>query len=471
MAFSDSTWFAGGLGSSGSVSVFGPLVVPVAVALGDDPPPNRQEPQAARRTATGVRNPTLHDLLQSFTQDAATRLELAADGDEIPFELVQEDRGRVPLYCYRPLTSAFIRSHLGLLVALPTYAPAAQALEGAIGVEAYLRVRGERPPPGRRERADAALRCLLARVFEERSEFGFDEERFRHAYDELERSLYEGRCMVEVAAELQGLELDPQTRELALGDGLSLTVPGAIAEPPLEHGLLLVLRTTQEPAAPPPLAVAAARFRQLLTALQLFESGRRAVSPVGWSRVDGGPWTPISLAVGGGYSGEQRLPSPRIDRDQEDELRGFCNLIARRLPSPAPDNSGAGELAWALARFELGSERASPLEALTDYLLALRALLEPEGPASGRLAQRLAVICARPGERGALAERTAHAISLERAVIAGLAPAGPGAGELVAELAEHLRAILRDVLCGYLDCDVRAVADGLLAEAADAVEI
>ncbi len=112
----------------------------------------------------------------------------------------------------------------------------------------------------------------------------------------------------------------------------------------------------------------------------------------------------------------------------------------------------------------MGCERLAPFEALTDYLLALRALLEPEGPSSGRLAQRLAVICARESERAALAERTAHAISLERAVIAGLAPAEPGADALVYELAEHLRALLRDALCGHLDADLCAVADELIAQ-------
>jgi hypothetical protein len=117
----------------------------------------------------------------------------------------------------------------------------------------------------------------------------------------------------------------------------------------------------------------------------------------------------------------------------------------------------------------MGCERLAPFEALTDYLLALRALLEPEGPQSGRLAQRLAVICAKPEERAALAERAAHAISLERAVITGLAPAEPNVSGLVDEFAEHLRALLRDVLCGHLDADLRAVADGLLAEAAAAV--
>ncbi len=54
-------------------------------------------------------------------------------------------------------------------------------------------------------------------------------------------------------------------------------------------------------------------------------------------------------------------------------------------------------------------------------------------------------------------------------MIAGLAPARTGVDALVEEIAEHLRAILRDVLCGHLDIDVRAVADGLLAEAAIAL--
>ena len=43
-------------------------------------------------------------------------------------------------------------------------------------------------------------------------------------------------------------------------------------------------------------------------------------------------------------------------------------------------------------------------------------------------------------------------------------PARPDA--LVDELAEHLRAILRDALCGHLEADLVTVADDLLAEAA-----
>src|SRR6202035_4230800 len=127
---------------------------------------------------------------------------------------------------------------------------------------------------------------------------------------------------------------------------------------------------------------------------------------------------PFALGSTGRPRGVTLIPA-----SEEDELRAFCSLIARRTPS-------GGEVAWALATFEMGCERLAPFEALTDYLLALRALLEPEGPASGRLAQRLAVICARPEDRAALAERTAHAVSLERAVITGLAASRAGVDSL-----------------------------------------
>lgn len=427
-----------------------------------------------------MRNLTLHGLLEAFTTDAGMRLNLAAaDGDEIPFEVVQSDvgrSGRIPLYCYRPLTGDFIRARLGLLVALPTYAPVARALEGVGGLEAYLRARGHLGVPEQpRDQVDEVLRDFLARVFEERSEFAFDDVRFETAYLELERAIYEGRCVTEVVAPLLGIDLDPNTDELALGEGLSIVRCTALAGAPVDLSaqqqppLLLVLRVAHDRLQQPSVSYARTRFRRVLTALRLFERGGYAIGPIGYSRIDDGAWSPVPL----GSTGRPRLLT-LIPQANEDELRAFCNLIGRRLPVASggrgPDNSGAGEAAWALARFEMGCERAVPFEALTDYLLALRALLEPEGPASGRLAQRLSMICAAPDERAALAERTAHAISLERAVIAGLAPANAGVDALVEELAEHLRAILRDVLCGHLAADVRGIADDLLAEAAEAAE-
>ncbi|HWD85179.1 MAG TPA: hypothetical protein VG321_05465, partial [Solirubrobacteraceae bacterium] len=413
-----------------------------------------------------------------FALDASRRLCAAvAEGDEVPFEVAESDgsrRGSAPLYCYRPLTEAYVRERLGLLVALSSYAPVARALEVAEGTAAYLTAMGEpRISERPRDRADAALRCFVGRMFAERSEFGFEPDRFEGAYDELERALYQGQCVFEVVAPLLGVTLDDDSDELVIGEGLSLARARALADPPQldldadDQSSLLVLRVTQERSDAPPVAVARSRFRRVLTALRLFERGGFALGPIGSLRIDGGAWRPVALGGSGrGARGRFELVIPAA---QEEEFRAFCNLIARRLPRPGLEDSGAGELAWALSRFEMGCERIAQFEALTDYLLALRALLEPEGATSGRLAGRLAVICAPVAQRQALAQRAAHAISLERAVVTGIAPAidpGCSADGLVEEMAEHLRAILRDALCGHLDADVRSVADELLAEAA-----
>ena len=52
---------------------------------------------------------------------------------------------------------------------------------------------------------------------------------------------------------------------------------------------------------------------------------------------------------------------------------------------------------------------------------------------------------------------------MERGIIAGLA-VDPQLELLVAELSGHLRALLRDVLCGHLDPDLRGLADGILGQ-------
>lgn len=411
-----------------------------------------------------MRDRALHAILEAFTADAAGQLSAeTAAGAEIPFEIVGTEgrAGRVPLYCYRPLTDQFIDERLGLVSALPTYAPAARALAGLDRVAAYLSARGEpRVPAEPRERADAALRSFLGAVFAERSQFGFDPVRFELAYGELERALYDGQTVTTVIATLLGIALDHSIRELELGDGLSLIRGDAVDDAPAEAvwgdsgepHVLAMLTVSQDPSRQPPLSLARARFRRLLTALRLYERGGYALGPLAWTRTDTGPWRPVPF----GGSGRPRLLT-MIGSAHEDELRAFCNLVARRTPP-------SGELAWALARFEMGCERLAPFEALSDHLLALRALLEPEGPTSGRLAARLSAICARPEERAAFAERTARTIALERAVIAGLAPAEPGADALVDELREHLRALLRDALCGHLAPDLVRLADELLAE-------
>jgi hypothetical protein len=314
-------------------------------------------------------------------------------------------------------------------------------------------------PDEPRERADIALRVFISRVFSEATEFVVTPERFDRAYNELENALLEGHADVVVVAPLLGLQL--VSAEVPLGKGLSLIrgdeLPGAPAEAVWagsadEPCVLACVTLSDDPAAAAPLTEATVRLRRLLTALRLYDPLRVALGPVAWQRAGAGPWTTAGLGTGGRPSGVLLIAEAA-----EDELRAFCNLIARRTPR-------AGELAWALRRFELGCERPSAFEALTDHLLALRALLEPEGPQSGRLAGRVAALCATPEQRLHVTERVAHAASLERSIIAGLAPTDGGVEKLLAELTGHLRALLRDVLCGHLDSDLRTIADRLLAE-------
>src|SRR6185437_15413026 len=139
----------------------------------------------------------------------------------------------------------------------------------------------------------------------------------------------------------------------------------------------------------------------------------------------------------------------------------------------------SGALGWALSRFEMGCERAQDTEALSDYLLALRALLDGHDD-TGRasLGLRLAALCAEESERRPMQRRVELAFALERFVIGG------GNGEayvddigsdsprdLVLEVEESVRALLRDVLCGYLDPDLKHAADDILLRSSEPVEI
>lgn len=414
-----------------------------------------------------VRDRALHSILRAFTEEAASQLAAETErGAEIPFELATADRraGRVPLYCYRPLTGEFIDQRSSLLSALPTYAPAARALSVIERVGAYLIGRGEQQvPPEARARADLALRTFLRAVFAERSQFEFEPGRFEQAYAELEETLYEGQSLTTVVAPILGVALDDQTDELQLGDGLSLICGSHLDQAPAEavwgergeRQVLAMLAVTHDPSRQPPLSLARTSFRRLLTTLRLFEHGGYALGPLGWMRVGSAPWRPLPF----GGSGRPGLPV-RIRAEQEDELRAFWNLLARRIPS-------SGEVAWAVARYEMGTERLVVFEALTDYLLAAQALLEPEGLARGLMPERLAAICVPPEQRVAVTERIGRAIALEREVIAGSQLSDPEAEDLIGELCGYLRALLRDIICGHLGADLATLADELLTAPAD----
>ena len=103
---------------------------------------------------------------------------------------------------------------------------------------------------------------------------------------------------------------------------------------------------------------------------------------------------------------------------------------------------------------------------LMDHVIHIGALLADQASQGYEgMAERLAVICATPEDRAALEDRIDEAIRLERAAIAGRVRTDPMVEDLIADLGGNLRAVLRDVLCGHLDPQLRRVADDMLETA------
>ena len=401
-----------------------------------------------------MHNRALHDTLAAFVAEAAHQLsEEVAGGAEVSFELAEQRGASAALYCYRPMSDAFIAERSGMLGRLPSFAPASRALAELPNLGGYLHARGV--AADRRSPGEGALTAFLCAVWAEAYDFTLDADRFATAYDELERVGYAGCSLSVVVTPVDGLVLESD--RVTLGSGLTLSRAGAIADLPVDlrgdaFATLAVLELHAGAGESPSLEAAGRRLRRLQSALRLWDPSEPGVGPLAWARTDGGPWLMVPLAGG----------SRRVDEDcllvaeEEDSLRAFCSLVARRSPR-------SGELAWALRRFELGCERMLALDALTDWLLATRALLGDPADDS-RAWDRLAAICAPEAQRDALAARLRDAAELERRVISGVVLPDAALEALALELSDHLRAVLRDVLCGHLDPQLRRIADELIAQ-------
>jgi len=411
---------------------------------------------------------SLQEALTEFVEAAATRLQSdVLGGAEVPFEVESQatrrgaGAGARPLfYSYRAMTGQFIAERQHELERLPSYAAAARALSCFDGLDRYLASVGVDPGASvGSARIGAGVRALLRDVFNEQSDFELHPERLADALGRLEQATIASAGSVMLVATLHGLLTT--SPEVALTRGLTIAhpqsllgLPEAAADPGGEeapdHLVAVFLADEQDPIG----GIAQGRevLKDLLRALRLFGDGRVTLGALAWARVGTGAWNPVALGAGGRPHGMLV-----VTEQQEDELRAFCNLVSRR----APDGNA---LAWALSRFEMGCARERSYEALSDHLLALRALLEPEGPAVAMLPARLAALCATAENRDALAERTIQALELEQAVIAGGAVEHAAGQALAESMGEHLRGLLRDVICGHLDADLVGLAQEILLQ-------
>jgi hypothetical protein len=381
----------------------------------------------------------LEQALRRLAVEAADIFEeLLASGADLPFDLEvsKSDQSPLPMYSYAPLTGEFIERNLAEVRRL----------------EAFVEVReiaGE----------DAAIGFMVG-LWDGRTEFEIAGDRLQGAIQGVLSSISsdegEGTPAGEVIVPLVGFHMPKD--ELTL-DGVQIVRADSIADLPLDAAEAtgsgpgrkggFIARVSCGVAAVAPAAAVADDLRRALRTLRLFRPGAVGLAAHGWARRAGG-WERFGTGAGRARQGGYRLTG-----GEAAELEQFAKTLTvrgARLPA----------LSWAASRFELGAERASMIEALSDYLLALRGLLEGGGPANTALSARVAALACRPAEREQGRICVERALALERKLMSGAryrptADASPL--EVIAELEELLRRVLKGLATGELGGNLRAAAD------------
>lgn len=389
---------------------------------------------------------------------------LASSGEEVPFELAGPGEGS-PFAQYVPMSGRFVRERWAQLAELEAFREACAELERVELAEGYLERLDEPVPPDEGRRAQAAAITFLARLWEGSSDFPLDRDRLAVATAEIEGCATEPDGEAELVAPLLGFQMPAVRLELADAAVVRadlVEVPDEVrrldgtrraAWEPLFLAVVknpIPVEDAEEAAVSPGVAL-----RDVVRALRLFKAGGVGLGPYAWAHTPGDRWRRLPTGAARPRAGGYRLA--------ESELGDLAGLARALAGAPL-----SGALARAVSRFEAGLERPALLEALSDYVLTLRHLLEGGGPADVGLGMRAAALLAEDDERPSVRRRIERAVALERELMRGEPPArddGPGPLELVAEIEELTRSLLRDAVAGGLGSDLRAAADeALLAD-------
>jgi hypothetical protein len=405
-----------------------------------------------------VHDPELQEAIRRLAAEAATRLtSMVATGEELPFD-VAENAGEHTFYRYVPLTSRFVRDHADELRSLPAFGPACSAIDTAGVAGSYLEARAEPVPEDEVERAEAMLIAFVARLWEGCTEFTLDRPRLEAALRELELEVRDVSDADVLFAPLVGMQM-PLAR-LELPSGVRI-VRADKHEAPAEA----VRSAGMERSAWDPQFLAVAEheqgstlgamrmLRELISVLRLFKEGGVGLGPHAFMPTGEKSWRQIPTGVPatrpGGY---------RLSETEAAELAEFARSLEAR---PDPE----GSLSWAVSRFEMGCDRPTALEGLSDHLLAMRALFEGSGPVGASLPMRAAALIAEPAERAEAREKLQGAFELERAMMAGREYDTGAAIGLGAWVEEAARTIVRGAALGEHGADVAASADESLVAA------
>jgi hypothetical protein len=411
-----------------------------------------------------VRDPLLNEALRRLAAEAATRFAtLVAGGDQIPFDVAEQaGPDQSFFHSYVPLTGRYVREREAELRSLPGFEPAREAVAEAGVAAGYLEQRGEAVPADPAERAALLLIVFIASLWDGCTEFSLDRERLDAALAALDAEVGEADDADLLVVPIAGLRL-PVPR-LRLPDGAQIVRVDSF-EAPLEakrsEGMgraawepqfLAIAEQDEEPDSA---ASALRQLRELVSVMRLFKAGGVGLGPYAFAPAGEGSWHRIATGAPaprpGGY---------RLDEEEAAELGELASALEAR-PDPT------GPLAWAVRRFELGCERESALEGLSDHLLALRAVLEGQGPVGASLPMRAAALVADGSvDRLAVRERIEAALELERGLMSGARV--EAAAELAGWIEESVRRILREAALGELGADLNEAADeSLIASGLD----
>ncbi|MEK6250364.1 MAG: hypothetical protein AABM43_00250 [Actinomycetota bacterium] len=411
-------------------------------------------------------DPMLQEALRRLAAEAASRFtSLVATGEELPFD-VAENAGEHTFYRYVPLTARFVREHADELRSLPAFGPACSAIDAAGIAAPFLEARGEAVPEDEVERADQMLVAFIARLWDGSAEFRLDKPRLDAALHELETEARDVAEAEVLLAPLVGLQM-PLAR-LELPSGVQIVRADTVDAPVEVTRSDGMQRSAWEPqflafaekeegvagAAP-----AMRMLRELISVLRLFKEGGVGLGPYAHTPTGEGTWRRIATGVP-----STRLGGYKLSEAEATELADFARCLEAR-----PDPEGA--LSWAVARFEMGCDRPTALEGLSDHLLAMRALFEGNGPVGASLPMRAAALIAEPAERAEARERLQGAFELERALMSSRQFDIGSAMGLAAWLEDAARSIVRGAALGEHGSDVAASADeSLVASGLEAGE-
>lgn len=405
----------------------------------------------------GVRDRLLTESLTRLASEAAIELSaLVAGGDQIPFDVDAENGDDSLFYSYRPLTAQYVREREGRLRELGAFGPARDAVAAAGIASAYLEARGEQVPGDPGERAAQMLTVFLASLWEGCTELALDHERLKSALAVLEAETRGAEDADVLIAPLVGLRM-PLPR-LQLPHGVEIVRADAV-EAPIEamrsEGMgraawqpqFLALAEQEEGGESAQGALH--QLRELISVMHLFKAGSVGLGPYAFAPTGEGRWARLATGAPAARPGAYEL-----SEGEAIELAEFAATLEAR---PDPD----GALAWGVARFEMGCGRPSALEGLSDHLLALRAVLDGQGPVGASLPMRASALIADESvDRIEARERIESALELERSLMNGT-PSLPGLA-VAAWVEEGVRRILRDAALGELSKDLNKAADETL---------